>query len=118
MTTYSLGVNAKPTQNLPDQQRVLENAAAASESGDKPLARGDQPYTSEVTREQNLWNANGFPYIALKAACPDCKERKGIHKPYCYGSQCTACGYYGHKIAECKHAPRPGYRKGGGAGRS
>jgi len=104
--------NPTPKPYEPD---ATEAAAAASEdTGD----RGDKKLKGEVFRAANMRGPGGFPYIALKIACLDCKERnERQHTPRCYGSQCTVCGYFGHKTSECKHIPRPDYEKGGGAGR-
>ena len=115
--------NMKSNQSGSELQRgVYEQAAAVSDTPVKMTQRQsspDGPYTSEVTRDHGLWSPNGFPYVALKSPCPDCQARNGVHKrPQCYGSQCTACGYFGHKYTECKHIPRPDFKKGGGAKRS
>ena len=101
--------NPTPKQYEPD---ATEAAASASVTGD----RGDKPYKGEVLRAANVRGPAGFPYLALRIPCPDCKERNDRqHTPRCYGVQCTVCGYYGHKTMECMHTPRPDYRKGGGA---
>lgn len=102
------------------EQDALENAAAADENPvktAKKMATG--PYNSEVTRAHGLWGPNGFPYTGTKSYCPDCKARNNVHdKPSCLLSQCTACGYFGHRSSECQHTPKPNFKKGGDAKRS
>lgn len=107
--------NPTPKPNVPDS---TENAAAASEGEERRLVRDSPPYTSEIRRNQNLWSSNGFPYVATKVPCVECKDRTTTtHRPLCYGTKCTACGYFGHKHTACKHTPKAA-KAGGGAGHS
>ena len=113
-------VNPKSQSGSELQRGVFEQAAAASDTpGKTPKTLAEGPYNSEVKREQGLWSQAGFPYVALRFPCQECKTGTGVHqRPFWYGSSCTACGYFGHKHTECKHTPRPDFKKGGGAKRS
>ena len=106
--------NPNPKSYEPD---ATEAAAAASVTGDTGDKGDRKLYKGEVFRAANVRGPSGFPYVATKIACPDCRERNDKqHTPRCYGSQCTVCGYFGHRSNECRHTPRPDYKKGGGAG--
>ena len=104
-------VSANP-KSQPTHSSALEQAAAASE-GKK---RAEGRYTKEVLRSEDLWTSDGsFRYMALLAPCPECRKRTGAHGiPMCYGGRCYSCGYFGHRAPDCKHAPRPDFKSGGG----
>ena len=86
--------------------KQLETAALGQDikksSTPKNTSGGTQatgPYTSEVTRNANLY-VGRYTYTATSQSCsPTC-----VHDPKCYFRQCTKCKMFGHPDYNCKQS--------------
>ena len=90
------------------KQNLPESAASTHEKSANQIdATG--PYSTDVLRSQNLWftdrqNGVRHPYSATREACLGCAREIKEHRPGCLRSKCHQCGFFGHKVGDCRQS--------------